>query len=225
MLVLVGGQKGGTGKSTVATNLVVMRTLQGRDAFLFDIDEQRTSTLWASRRDENEVTPRIPSSQKILDNRVLNAGIVIRNELKALMQKYEDIVVDAGGANNEVLRAAMTLADIAIFPLMPSAFDNWTLATLNDLVAEARQTNSKLIAKVHYNKVAQQPQAAKSEIDESDEVLGDFQFLSKIRVPMIFRASIRRAQNQGLSIVEYKPADEKASFEITALCKEVFNER
>src|ERR1700719_831935 len=129
MLILVGGQKGGTGKSTVATNLVAIRALCGNDSFLFDIDPQCTSTLWASRRDENNITPRISSSQKILDKRMLNAGTVIRNEIKALLLKYEDIIIDAGGADNEVLRAAMTLADVLVLPLMPSAFDTWTLDT------------------------------------------------------------------------------------------------
>ena len=223
MLILVGGQKGGTGKSTVATNLVTIRSLHSKDAFLFYIDPQCTSTLWASRRDENSITPRIPSSQKVLDKRMLNAGTVIRNEIKALLTKYEDIIVDAGGADNEVLRAAMTLADVLVLPLMPSAFYVWTLDTVNNLVAEARLTNNKLIAKVLYNKVAPQPQTAKSEIDESDDILNDFNQMSRFDTTMIFRVAIRRSQNNGLSIVEYKPNDDKAIDEIVSLYKEVFN--
>ena len=88
MIVLIGGEKGGTGKSTISTNLSVMRVLEKRDVLLYDLDPQRTSTFWASRRDENSVEPRIASSQKILDDRVLNPGIVIRNELKELKNKY-----------------------------------------------------------------------------------------------------------------------------------------
>jgi chromosome partitioning protein len=224
MLVLVGGQKGGTGKSTVATNLVTMRSINNRDAFLYDIDPQRTSTLWASRRDENSVSPRIPSSQKILDRRVLNAGTVIRNELKALIPKYQDIIIDAGGADNEVLRAAMTLADVLILPLMTSAFDTWTLDTVNNLVSEAIQINPKLIARVLYNKVSQHPVTAKSEIEESDDILSDFNHLQRLRTVMVYRVSIRRSQNGGLAVVEYKPNDEKAIEEINSLYGEVFNE-
>jgi chromosome partitioning protein len=225
MLVLVGGQKGGTGKSTVATNLVAMRVLSGVDAFLYDIDPQKTSTLWASRRDENAIQPRISSSQKILDNRILNAGIVIRNELKSLVPKYEDIIIDAGGANNEILRAAMTLADFLVLPLMPSAFDTWTTDTLNNLVSEAKQTNPKLIAKVFYNKVAPNSQTAKSEIEESDEILEDFEHIGRFRTTMMFRVAIRRSQKKGLSLSEYKPFDEKAAEEIKQLYEEIFNER
>jgi chromosome partitioning protein len=224
MLLLVGGQKGGTGKSTVATNLVAMRSILGNDAFLYDIDPQRTSTLWASRRDENNVEPRIPSSQKILDRRVLNAGTVIRNELKALIPRYQDIIIDAGGADNEILRAAMTLADVLVLPLMTSAFDTWTLDTINNLVSEARQTNPKLIAKVLYNKVAQHPMTARSEIEESDDILSDFEQLQRLKTVMVYRVAIRRSQNGGLAVIEYKPSDEKAVEEINSLYEEVFNE-
>jgi chromosome partitioning protein len=225
MLILVGGQKGGTGKSTTATNLITIRTLKGRDTFLFDIDPQNTSTLWASRRDENNVAPRIPSSQKVLDRRIINAGTVIRNEIKALIPRYDDIIIDAGGADNEVLRAAMTLADVLILPLMPSAFDTWTLDTINNLVAEARETNPKLIAKVLYNKVATQPQTARTEIEESDEILSDFDNLQRFKSVIVFRVSVRRSQSHGLSVIEYKPIDEKAIEEMNVLYEEVFNEK
>lgn len=224
MIVLVGGEKGGTGKSTIATNIATMRTLKNKDTLLFDIDPQKTSTFWASRRDENSIQPRITSCQKILDSRVLNSGVVIRNELKALISKYDDIIVDAGGAASEVLRAVMTMADILILPLMPSSFDIWTLGTVNNLVSEAKHTNPKLIAKVIYNKVAPHPQTAKTEIDESNDILSDFENIKKFKSTLIYRVAIRRSQSKGLAIVEYKPLDDKAIEEVNYLYNEVFND-
>ena len=47
MLILIGGQKGGGGKTTTATNLATMFVLDKRDVLLYDIDPQRTATLWA----------------------------------------------------------------------------------------------------------------------------------------------------------------------------------
>lgn len=225
MIILVGGEKGGTGKSTVATNIATMRSLQGNDTLLFDIDPQMTSTFWASRRDENNIQPRISSCQKILDNRVLNAGMVIRNEIKAIMPKYKDIIIDAGGAASEVLRAAMTMADILVLPLMSSSFDIWTLGTVNNLVAEVKNTNPNLIAKVLYNKIAPHPQTAKSEIEESNEILSDFEHIQCFHSVLVYRVAIRRSQNKGMSIIEYKPFDEKAIEEMSSLYREVFNDR
>jgi chromosome partitioning protein len=224
MIILVGGEKGGTGKSTIATNLATMRTTKGIDTLLFDIDPQKTSTFWASRRDENNISPRITSCQKILDSRILNAGVVIRNELKALMSKYENIIVDAGGAASEVLRAAMTMADILILPLMPSSFDIWTLGTVNNLISEVKHTNPNIIAKVVYNKVAPHPQTAKSEMEESNEILSDFESIKRFDTILIYRVAIRRSQSKGQAIVEYRPLDDKANEEINSLYREVFNE-
>ena len=170
MILLIGGQKGGTGKSTIATNIATMRVTLGKDVLLYDIDPQKTSTFWASRRDENNILPRIPSCQKILDIRTANPEIVTRNELKAFSSKYEDIIIDAGGAVSEVLKAAMTIADSMIIPLMPSSFDMWTLGTIDSLVQEVKLTNPKININILYNKISPHPQTAKHEIKESNEI-------------------------------------------------------
>lgn len=224
MIILIGGEKGGTGKSTIATNIATMRTLNKRDTLLYDIDPQKTSTFWASRRDENSVKPRISSCQKILDSRILNPGIIIRNELKAIAPKYDDIIIDAGGAASEVLRAAMTVAQVVILPLMPSSFDVWTLGTMNNIISEAKYTNPALVARVVYNKVAPHPQTAKAEIDESDEILSDFESIKRCTISLVYRVAMRRSQSRGLSVTEYKPIDEKAIEEINSLYKEIFND-
>jgi len=54
MVILIGGEKGGTGKSMIATNLAAIHSIQGDDALLLDTDKQATATYWAINRDENE---------------------------------------------------------------------------------------------------------------------------------------------------------------------------
>jgi cellulose biosynthesis protein BcsQ len=44
MIVVAGGTKGGSGKTTVATNLAIMRALQGYDVLLVDADDQESAT-------------------------------------------------------------------------------------------------------------------------------------------------------------------------------------
>ena len=224
MIILVGGEKGGTGKSTISTNLAAIRTIDGGDVLLYDIDPQRTSTFWASRRDENGIHPRIASSQKVLDGRVLNPGMIIRNELKSLKDKYRDIIIDAGGAASEVLRAAMTIADVLVIPLMPSSFDVWTLGTMNNIISEVKTTNPDLKVIIVYNKVAPNPHTAKSEMTDSDEILNDFDYIKRSKVSLVYRVAIRRSQSQGLSIIELKPSDEKSIEEMKKIYKEVFND-
>jgi chromosome partitioning protein len=52
MIVAVLGEKGGTGKTTLATNLAGMRAAegQGRDVLLIDADRQGSASYWTEKR-------------------------------------------------------------------------------------------------------------------------------------------------------------------------------
>ncbi len=52
MIVLVGGEKGGTGKTTLAINLAALRAIRGRDVLLVDTDPQGSASGWVLTRDE-----------------------------------------------------------------------------------------------------------------------------------------------------------------------------
>ena len=52
MIVVAGGIKSGSGKTTVATNLAIIRAAQGRDVLLIDADDQETSTDFTALRNE-----------------------------------------------------------------------------------------------------------------------------------------------------------------------------
>jgi chromosome partitioning protein len=223
MLILVGGQKGGTGKTTISVNLAVERTAENRDVLLLDIDPQLTSTLWASRRDENNIS-RIQSLQKVLDRKILSPGNVIRNEIKAQLEKYDDIIIDAGGADNEVLRAALTLADKVILPITPSELDMWTFSNLENLIANAQGRYSDLKGHVIVNKLSTNPGSAKNDLADVDDFLSDFEHLMRLKNCLYERKSIRKATAKGLAITEFRPCDDKATNEMLFFYKEVFSE-
>ena len=48
MIVLIGGEKGGTGKTTIATNLAALRAMAGRDVLLVDTDPQGSASYWTT---------------------------------------------------------------------------------------------------------------------------------------------------------------------------------
>jgi len=52
MIYTTGGIKGGSGKSTVATNLVILLSGRGRDVLLVDADDQETSTDFTALRED-----------------------------------------------------------------------------------------------------------------------------------------------------------------------------
>ena len=113
MVICVVNQKGGTGKSTIATNLAAHITCCGKNVLLVDADPQATALDWAAVR--NGTTPHVTV-----------IGLPTRNlhqEIKVLKDKYDLIIIDGGGRITETARAAVAVADFIIVPTRPSQPD------------------------------------------------------------------------------------------------------
>ncbi|OTG87931.1 AAA family ATPase, partial [Acinetobacter sp. ANC 3832] len=50
MIILIGGEKGGSGKSCLAQNLAVYLQQKNHDILLLDADPQGTTTDWVKER-------------------------------------------------------------------------------------------------------------------------------------------------------------------------------
>jgi chromosome partitioning protein len=101
-IILIGGEKGGTGKTTLAVNLAALRALKGRDVLVMDTDIQASASDWAQTRDETAVTPRVACIQKF--------GKGLQTEAHDLAKRYQDLIIDAGGRDSLELRAALVVA-------------------------------------------------------------------------------------------------------------------
>ncbi len=104
MILVAGGIKGGSGKTTVATNLAVIRALQGCDVLLIDADDQETATDFTALRNERRADGAGYTSIKLTSH-------AVRTETLRLAAKYDDIVIDTGGRDTSSQRAALTVAD------------------------------------------------------------------------------------------------------------------
>ena len=51
-IILIGGEKGGVGKSTIATNIAVEMSYRKAQIIIIDTDPQKTSINWIDRRNE-----------------------------------------------------------------------------------------------------------------------------------------------------------------------------
>jgi chromosome partitioning protein len=102
MIILIGSEKGGVGKSTIATNLSVYLTRKGKDTILVDADRQGTSSDWFSERCETNL-PKLECMSKF-DN--------IKQSLFDLSKRYEYVVVDSQGRDSVELRTGLIAADI-----------------------------------------------------------------------------------------------------------------
>jgi len=229
-VILIGGEKGGTGKSTIATNLSIMSCLMGHDVLLLDTDKQGSSSKFVSHRNETGLKP-TPTCVQI-------RGKYLHKEIEDLNNRYEVIVIDAGGQDSIELRAAMASPSVTRLytPLQPSEFDLNTLATMDDLVCTAQSFNHNLEAFIIFN---QSPTHSKIySLSEAQEFSKDYENLKICNSIISHRVPFQYATSHYMSVVEFEldriksmPAWQakryvpKASIELSALYEEIFNEK
>ncbi|NJN32978.1 MAG: AAA family ATPase [Saprospiraceae bacterium] len=206
MIYTVGGIKGGSGKTTVATNLAVMLHLQKRDVLFVDADDQETATDFTHWRNET-----LPEGAGYTAIQLANNAV--RTEILKLRSKYDDIVIDTGGRDTTSQRAALTVSDVYIVPFIPRSFDMWTLEKVVKLIDEMRTANPDLRAYAVLNKT----DFRGSDNVEAKEFLSETDSISLIEPTLGHRKSFANAASKGLSIVEFKPADTKGIKEMTDL--------
>ena len=211
MIVLIGGTKGGSGKTTIATNLAVMRANQKKSVLLVDADDQESASGFTMLRNECHGEAGYTS--------VKLTGKAVRTETKRLKDNYDDVIIDAGGRDTASQRAALSIADILLIPFPPRTFDIWTIENMSSLVEEMREANLKLKAYTFLNKT--DPRGA----DNADaaERLREEEHLVFLDITIGNRKAFGNAAGHGQSVTETKPIDEKASQEIQKLYDHVWN--
>lgn len=127
MIILVGGEKGGSGKSCLAQNIAVHIVRNKKASVLMvDCDPQRTTSDWIQARNTDSSLPAI--------NCVQLYG-KIRNDLLSMKSHYDYVIVDCGGQDNLALRAAMSVADSVLIPLRPKRRDLKTVPHMEDILS------------------------------------------------------------------------------------------
>lgn len=212
MIILIGGEKGGTGKTTIATNLAAFRVVEKKEVLLVDTDRQESASSWCFVREQENVSPRISS--------VLKFGAGIRNELLELKRKYDDLIIDSGGRDNVELRSSLLVADIAIIPMRPTQFDLWSLSKLSTLLDEVKQVNPYLKTFVVINAASTNPSV--KETNDAEEYMKTFQNLIFLDCTIKERIAFHKAAAEGKSVEEIKPLDQKAVDEMRLLYKVIF---
>jgi chromosome partitioning protein len=210
MILVAGGIKGGSGKTTLATNLVVMRSQKGREVLLVDADDQQSAAEFTELRAE-ELDDAGYTCIRLDDK-------AVRDQVKRLKNKYDDVIIDTGGRDTTSQRAALTIADTLIVPFGPRSLDIWTLERVEELVADARAINPDLEAYSFINRADHQGSYNK----ETREVLTDSDHIEFISPTLGDRKAFAIAFDYGQSIIEYTPRDKKAIAEMETLYEAVF---
>lgn len=147
-VIVVGNQKGGAGKSTVAMHLIVALMRMGRRTGAIDLDvRQRSLTRyienrarWIAAHGAQLPSPQIfelqESRQRSLDAAEAEDEAAYRAALRRLSETCDFIVVDSPGGDTFLSRLAHASADTLITPLNDSFVDFDLLGDIDPQCAE-----------------------------------------------------------------------------------------
>lgn len=192
-------QKGGSGKSTIATNLAVEACNSGKKkVLLIDCDQQGTSEKWYQSRPEEYEQPQLV--------RVKESEVVKAHQL-ALMKKFDFVIIDTAGRDLPSIKLALSVCDVCLVPCAPSGADIQAVVSTYTTLAEQGKAFAFVI---------NQAFSMGTRNKETEAILEKMGKVAPICV--VRRAVYQDAIAKGVGVTELEPSS-KAAEETRALWK------
>ena len=202
-VIAVLNQKGGAGKTTIATHLARALQISGADVLLIDSDPQGSARDWAAVREEQ------PLSVVGIDRPT------IERDLKNIARK-DFVVIDGAPQAADLAVSAIKAANFILIPVQPSPYDIWATADLVDLVKQRIEvTDGKLRAAFVVSRAIKGTKIG-SEITEALNGYG----LPVLATRITQRVGYPGSAAAGSTVLDLEP-DSEAAREIIALADEV----
>jgi chromosome partitioning protein len=211
MIVIIGCNKGGAGKSTTATNIAVGLAMRGDDVCLMDADPQRSAARWHKDREEADIEPKLTLVEK-LEN--------LSSTLQSLRGKFDHIIVDVAGRNSRELITGGAVADLIIAPHQASQLDLDTLEELETQTIRLKDINPNLEVYIYHAMASTNPTVKETERAEFLEYVSDLEGFKPLSSIGYFRKVYRDVISEGKSVLEVN--NDSAAIEIESLLNEVF---
>ncbi len=202
-VIAVLNQKGGSGKTTIATHLARALQLAGSDVLLVDSDPQGSARDWAAVREDQPLTV---------------VGIdrpTIDRDLKQIARK-DFVVIDGAPQAADLAVSAIKAADFVLIPVQPSPYDIWATADLVDLVKQRIEvTDGRLQAAFVVSRAIKGTRIGA----EVAEALGGYG-LPILETRITQRVSYPGTAAAGMTVMDSEP-DGDAAAEVHALANEI----
>ena len=203
LVIAVLNQKGGSGKTTIATHLARALQIEGADVLLVDSDPQGSARDWAAVREDQPLTV---------------VGIdrpTIERDIKNIARK-DFVVIDGAPQAADLAVSAVKAASFVLIPVQPSPYDIWATADLVELVKQRIEvTDGKLQAAFVVSRAIKGTRIG-SEIAEALAGYG----LPILESRITQRVSYPSTAAAGTTVMDTEPAGDAAA-EVRALAAEL----
>ena len=212
MIITIGGIKGGSGKSTVATHLAVTYAARGRKTLLVDTDEQATSYDFTQTRMARRGGAAGYTCTKLSGGR-------IHTTLREFHEVYPLVIVDTGGRDSKAQRSALSVSDLLVLPVVPRPYDTWTVDPVAEMLDQCRIHNARLRALSFINRADRGGPLLRA----AEEFLRDAEKhgIEFCHLRLSTRVAFGAAAALGLAVQEMEPCDVKAANEVLPLAEAV----
>jgi chromosome partitioning protein len=204
-IIAVMTEKGGTGKSTIATNVATALHRAGNSVVLVDADPQGTIRDW---RDASPAGADLPPVVGIDRPQILQAS------LQTLVGS-DYIIIDSPAKANDMAAAITRVADIALVVIQPSGADLWASAATVKLLRAKIDLGGQINAAFLVNRISSNTKLSKQVVE------GDWNEyeIGQLHSTVGNRVAFAQALTDGISV--YDLADGQAKAEIDLLIQEM----
>ncbi|QBY45671.1 ParA family partition ATPase (plasmid) [Arsenophonus nasoniae] len=202
-IIAVLNQKGGSGKTTIATHLARAFQLFGASVLLIDSDPQGSARDWAAVREDQPLTV-VGIDRPTIGRDLKNIG-------------YKDfIIIDGAPQAADLAVSAIKASDIVLIPVQPSPYDIWATSDLVDLVKQRIEvTDGKVKASFIVSRVIKGTKIG----NEVTDTLSEYELPvleSKITQRVVYPSTAAR----GKTVLD-EDLNNPASIEIISLYEEI----
>jgi len=206
-IIAVMSQKGGVGKTTLATAMAVAAELSGKRTAVFDVDPQGSAAFWKDTREAE--TPAVVAVHPVRLSHMLKAAAEAGTDL---------VVIDAPPIAKDIAFQAAEVADFILIPTRPAVLDVMAATETLKLIRRATEPPKPSAVVMTFC-----PMQGKEVPDTEAAIRQMGASLAPVRIHN--RVAYSRAQQTGLTALEFEP-DGKAADEIRRLydfvCMHVF---
>ena len=203
-VIAIINQKGGVGKTCLATNLASAFRNQGQ-VLLLDCDPQRSASGWAALGPQ-------PRLNLAVEN--VEAGALVRR-VRTAIEEHDWVVIDCPPGITRVNADAIRAADVVLIPCKPRVWDAWACEDIVEAV-KSRQAANRGFPKAAFIITMGRPRTRFSQ--QISGALADLG-LPIYRARTTERESYAVAAGEGTSVLDGR--DRVAMGEVTGICDEI----
>lgn len=202
LIIAVLNSKGGSGKTTLTTNLARAVQKDGYKVLIVDTDPQGTARDWAAAGEDSGQPPVIG----------VNNARTLQKDLRDIGASYDAVLIDGSAKLEGMTGACVRSADAILIPVQPSPADIWGTSDVVGLVQQRQEVTDGIPPAAF---VVSRQISRTNLADEIQEALEDFR-LPVLEGRTTQRVAFAEALISGETVLDVEPGG-KAAQEIEAI--------